>query len=109
VADTVRLVTFRVLHFFVRRVVVNGDSMVPALVDGQRVTALRRWRPLRVGDVVLVRDPREPGRWLVKRCIGLDASGVDLRGDNAAHSTDSRVFGSVPRRDVRWFVVNSPH
>jgi nickel-type superoxide dismutase maturation protease len=93
---------------WVRRVEVTGASMLPTYRPGERVTALRRWRALRVGDVVVVRDPREPQRWLLKRCGSLEGGLVELRGDNTAHSTDSRTFGPVPARSVRWLVLAPP-
>ena len=79
--------------------------MEPTFRPGERLTALRRWRPIRVGDVVVVRDPRDRSRWLLKRCVGRDGSLVDLRGDNLAASTDSRVFGLVPTRNVVYIVL----
>jgi nickel-type superoxide dismutase maturation protease len=95
----------RVLEFFARRVTVEGYSMMPTYRPGERLTALRRWRPVHVGDVVVVRDPREKSRWLLKRCVAKSQSKLDLRGDNAAGSTDSRNFGLVPSRDVVYIVV----
>jgi nickel-type superoxide dismutase maturation protease len=95
----------RVLEFIARRVTVEGYSMMPTYRPGERLTVLRRWRPVRVGDVVVVRDPRDRSRWLLKRCVGKSRSMLDLRGDNPAGSTDSRVFGLVPSHDVAFIVV----
>jgi signal peptidase I len=97
----------RVLEFFARRVTVEGYSMMPTYRPGERLTALRRWRSVRVGDVVVVRDPRERSRWLLKRCVAKSGSKLDLRGDNPAGSTDSRDFGLVASRDVAYVVVAS--
>jgi nickel-type superoxide dismutase maturation protease len=97
----------RVIEFFVRRVSVEGTSMAPTYRPGERLTALRRWRGVRPGDVVVVRDPRDSTRWLLKRCVARRGGMVELRGDNAAASTDSRDFGPVPSRDVAWLVVGS--
>jgi len=80
--------------------------MAPTYAPGERLTALRRWRPVRPGDVVVLRDPREPGRWLLKRCVARADGRLDLRGDNASGSTDSRAFGVVPSRAVGWIVVS---
>ena len=96
---------YRLVGFFFRRLTVEGTSMVPGYLPGERLTALRRWRRVRVGDVVVVRDPRDAKRWLLKRCVGCDAGGLELRGDNASASTDSRDFGPVARRDVAWIVL----
>ena len=96
----------RLLEFFLRRVTVEGSSMAPTYLPGERLTALRRWRPIRTGDVVVVRDPRDGSRWLLKRCVGRDGSLLDLRGDNVEASTDSRVFGLVPSRHVAYIVLS---
>lgn len=80
---------------------VRGRSMAPALLPGDRLLVVRIDRALRIGDVVLAPDPREPRRELVKRVAGIEADGVALRGDNVAASTDARV---APDR-VRWRAV----
>ena len=82
----------------VRFVAVDGDSMRPALIPGDRVLVLRtgRYRP---GHVVALADPRT-GRTIIKRVVATDGGEVVVRGDNAAASTDSRTFGPVPRAAV---------
>ncbi|HVB51254.1 MAG TPA: S26 family signal peptidase [Acidimicrobiales bacterium] len=100
-----RFAVTRILEFFVRRVTVEGSSMAPTYLPGERLTAFRRWRRVRLGDVVVVRDPRNPSRWLLKRCVERVGSLLDLRGDNAQASTDSRDFGLVPSRDAIYIVV----
>lgn len=82
----------------VRLVVVEGDSMRPALADGDRLLVVRL-RP-RIGDVVALVDPRLPSRTIVKRVVGVRGDRVDVRGDNASASTDSRAFGPVPRSSI---------
>jgi nickel-type superoxide dismutase maturation protease len=96
----------RFVEFFVRRVSVEGSSMEPTYQPGERLTALRKWRRVRPGDVVVVRDPRSADRWLLKRCVARLGARLDLRGDNASASTDSREFGLVPSREVGWIVVS---
>ncbi len=99
----------RVLEFFVRRLTVEGNSMAPTYQPGERLTAVRRWRRVQSGDVVVVRDPTEAHRWLLKRCVARVGSRVDLRGDNAVDSLDSRDFGLVPGRAVKYIVLTSSH
>ena len=82
---------------------VRGRSMSPTLLPGDRLIVVRA-RP-RPGDVVLAPDPRAPGRELVKRVISVGRSGVHLRGDNPAASTDARTFGAVSAAAIEWRAV----
>ena len=89
---------------------VQGASMVPTLLPGdwlivERRTYLRRLP--RPGEIVLAPDPRDPRRELVKRVISVDREAwtVELGGDQASASTDSRSFGAVPGATVRWRAV----
>ena len=97
----------RYLAFLVRRIRVEGQSMAPTYRPGQTLTALRRWRRVRPGDVVVVRDPRDAHRWLLKRCVARNGALVELRGDNALASTDSRDFGPVTNDVVKWIVIDA--
>lgn len=84
---------------------VRGRSMLPTLRPGDRLLALRLRRQPRPGEIVLAPDPRDPKRELVKRVLSVDASGVTLRGDNPAVSTDARVFGAIAPDLVGWRLV----
>lgn len=83
-----------------RRVEVTGDSMLPGLESGDRLL-VARWLPVRVGHLVVLNDPREGGRTLVKRVARLSTRGVLVVGDNPPASTDGRQFGPVPRRALK--------
>lgn len=77
--------------------------MAPTLLPGDRLlvdTRAFRKRLPRVGEVIVFADPEAPGRWLVKRVSRVDeASGaVEVRGDAAELSRDSRRFGPLPAR-----------
>lgn len=90
---------------WVVRVEVRGSSMTPVLVPGDRVLAVRT-PLLRPGDIVAALDPRRPSRLLVKRIAAvLPGDYVELLGDHRRASTDSRVFGPVPRELVAGRVV----
>ena len=95
-----------------RRLEVTGESMRPALMDGDRVLVWRT-RRLREGQVVALRDPRRPGRMMVKRVTGVRPAGrrasVVVHGDNPEASTDSRVFGPVGAELVLGRVVYRYH
>jgi nickel-type superoxide dismutase maturation protease len=84
--------------------------MLPTLAPGDRLLVESRTlgrRPPRVGEVVLASDPRRPERELIKRVVAVSAAAgtLELRGDAPEQSTDSRAFGAVPIRGVRWRVV----
>ena len=82
------------------RMEVEGDSMSPTLLPGDRLLVL--WsRRARTGDLVVVADPRHDERLMVKRVAGVGPEGVTVVGDNPAASTDSRSFGPVARVEGR--------
>ena len=90
------------------RVEVEGTSMAPALLPGDRLLLRRRRRggPLRTGEVVAFSDPR-PGqdRLMVKRVARVRGAEVTVLGDNPSSSTDSREFGPLELGSIRWVVV----
>ena len=90
--------------FPLRRFRVEDDSMQPALEPGDYVLVNRwayRLRAPRTGDLVVLRDPENPGRFLIKRLANsADPGRLTVLGDNESRSRDSRTFGSVDRRDL---------
>jgi nickel-type superoxide dismutase maturation protease len=78
---------------------VAGTSMLPTLQPGDRLL-VRRGRRARPGDLVVLPDPRDAARVLVKRVRATRTHGVEVAGDNLGASTDSRTFGVVPRSSV---------
>lgn len=84
---------------------VADESMTPTLRPGDRLLvdpAAYRRRPPAAGEVVVLVDPEDPGRWLVKRVASVDARAgtVDVRGDASAIARDSRRFGPVSVRSL---------
>lgn len=82
---------------------VEGDSMAPAYLSGDRLVVNRLAylvRGPRPGDVVVLRDPEVPGRLLLKRVAAVEDGRYVVLGDNPAGSRDSRRFGTVRRRDI---------
>jgi nickel-type superoxide dismutase maturation protease len=88
----------------VRRVVVTGESMLPAFEPGDRLILGPAGRS-RAGHVVALTDPRDARRLLIKRIRNVDGPILEVRGDNEAASTDSRDFGPVPRTRLAGRVV----
>ncbi|MFP5225809.1 MAG: S26 family signal peptidase [Actinomycetota bacterium] len=82
---------------------VRGDSMLPALKDGDRlaVRRLRKGEP-KQGQLVVI---RESGRPMVKRVSAVLAAGIEVAGDNPSESRDSRHFGPVLTRDIEGVVA----
>jgi nickel-type superoxide dismutase maturation protease len=81
------------------RVAVEGASMAPTLLAGDWLLVdpdgYAR-RAARIGELVLVHDPRRTDRLLVKRVASTFADGsLEVVGDARAASTDSRAFGAV--------------
>ena len=94
----------RIKEFFILPVVVEGTSMSPTYLPDERPTALRKWRRVRTGDVVVVRDPRDAQRWMLKRCVGR------VRRLTCAATTrwTRPIRGSSPApRDVAYIVLPS--
>jgi nickel-type superoxide dismutase maturation protease len=87
------------------RVVVHGTSMSPTFHPGDRLLLVRRLRRLRPGDLVALDDPRGTGLRLVKRVVAVDGDDVEVAGDNATSSTDSRSFGPVGHAAIRHLVL----
>ncbi|MFZ1483403.1 MAG: S26 family signal peptidase [Candidatus Saccharimonadales bacterium] len=81
---------------------VQGASMTPAYMPGQLVIALRPWRDVAVGDVIVF-DHKQIEK--IKRVRSLHDDGVYVVGDNTHASTDSRVFGLVEHQAVAAIVI----
>jgi inner membrane protease subunit 1 len=74
--------------------------MEPALRAGDWIVVRKLSRPPRVGDVVLVRDPRDRENLMLKRVSGVADGTCTILGDRPEESTDSRTFGPVPVANV---------
>jgi hypothetical protein len=97
---------------------VRDESMLPTLQPGDRLLvdpAAYRNRACSVGDLVVIVDPVERARWLVKRVVAVGpvgaapgaadgssvpAGSVWVLGDRPEVSRDSRQFGPVPLTEV---------
>jgi hypothetical protein len=83
----------------IRRVV--GDSMAPTLFAGDIVVS-KNPNAVKPGDIVIA---NVDGREVIKRAKKVSGKAVYLVGDNPLASTDSRVFGDVPRSAIVGVVM----
>jgi nickel-type superoxide dismutase maturation protease len=91
----IRVCAPAVVNMGLDRVTVTGLSMAPTLLPGDRLLVLRT-RRVRVGDIVVVHDPRDFSRDVVKRVAALEPDGaVAVHGDHTTASIDSRTYGPV--------------
>ncbi|MDT8070188.1 MAG: signal peptidase I [Terriglobia bacterium] len=62
-----------IIVFVYQPVKVEGTSMMPGLVDQERIFInkfIYRWEPIERGDVVVFRYPQDPSKSYIKRVIG---------------------------------------
>jgi nickel-type superoxide dismutase maturation protease len=90
----------RALFFLGRRkgFLVEGNSMLPALKDGDAVLINTKAKAA-AGDIVLANHPFKKSVKILKRVKEFDEKGdLFLVGDNREllESSDSRAFGAVP-------------
>jgi nickel-type superoxide dismutase maturation protease len=74
--------------------------MEPALRAGDWIVVSSLSRAPRMGEIVLMRDPRDPERLIIKRVAAVSERDCTVVGDNPEESTDSRTFGPVPLANV---------
>lgn len=96
------------------RLKVSGQSMLPAYSSGTTILASSLpyiFSQPKIGEAVVVRDPRD-GKLLLKRILECrDSSAAGLRmtyfvaGDNPQESTDSRTFGPISKNLILGKVI----
>ena len=84
------------------RYIVQGDSMMPNLADGQGTLASRLAYRLKAparGDVVVLRHPHRQGRTYIKRIVGLPGEHVEVREGHVC--IDGAMLPDLGRPDHR--------
>jgi signal peptidase I len=77
------LFCFFLIAFVAQAFRVQGTSMEPLLLDGERIVVNKfvyRFRPIERGDVVVFWYPRDPSVSFVKRVVALPGDLVEIRG-----------------------------
>lgn len=101
----------RVFGRFLRIIRVQGDSMVPALHDGDRLLAVRPgpWRPLQPGAIVVGRVPAVAGgdgtALFIKRVLALPGEVARVPLDRVSAGRLVEQFGAtIDGTDATWSV-----
>ena len=90
---------------------VQGNSMLPAFTEGDRILIKHRTsdlQPIHQGEVVMI---EREGELMLKRIVRYEIGGhtgqgmVTVEGDNKDESIDSRHWGAVPSRFVKAKVI----
>lgn len=86
IVETIALalvIALAVRTFVVQLYRVDGESMYPTLHHGDRLLVNKlvyRFRSPQPGEVVVLEDPFNPGRQLVKRVIAVEGEEVEVQG-----------------------------
>ena len=83
---------------------VSGSSMYPTLKEGDVLLVDKR-AELEEDQIVILKDPQNSKKVLVKRIIVLDSEYAWVEGDNNGNSRDSRDFGEVSRTNIIGKVI----
>lgn len=71
-----------IIIFVAQSFLVQGESMVPTLDDGERLLVDKvsyRFRPPRRGEIIVFGYPKDPRRKFIKRVIGIPGDTVEIR------------------------------
>ena len=97
------MVTGLLVHFVGRVTVVQGCSMEPGIVTGERIIIdllTYSFAIPRRGDVIVFRSPRNADNDYIKRVIGLPGDSVEIR-QGQTYVNDKRLFEPyVTMRDL---------
>lgn len=81
--------------------------MSPTLKEGQTVLVNRLsyiFSSPKRGDIVAIKDPRDH-KILIKRIDDVELKSFFVTGDNKEHSTDSREFGMIGKKEIVGKVI----
>lgn len=76
------VLAFFIRYFIVELYMVEGPSMRPTLVSGERLVVnkfLYRFKSPERGEVVVFRYPRDPSRDFIKRVIGVPGDTIEIQ------------------------------
>ncbi|BDR59595.1 signal peptidase I [Xylocopilactobacillus apicola] len=74
------LISNLLMAFIFSSETIDGQSMEPNFTDGDMVLSLRI-SPIKRGDVIIFKAPKDPDKYYVKRVIGLPGDRVEAKQD----------------------------
>jgi|SRR3989344_2195520 len=90
--------------------IVSGESMVPTFENADYLIVdelTYHFRDPQNGEVIIFKYPKDPSKYFIKRVVGVPGDTVDgnvlpegeyfVEGDNRGASSDSRIWGTLPR------------
>ena len=88
-----------IIIFLYQPVKVEGTSMMPGLEDQERIFVNKfvyRWEPIRHGDIVVFRYPRDTSKSYIKRVIGVAGDHIRIENGRVFVNGDALDEGYVP-------------
>jgi signal peptidase I len=97
-----------IIIFLYQPVKVEGTSMMPSLVDQERIFVNKfvyRLEPIERGDIVVFRYPYDPSKSYIKRVIGMAGDRIRIDGGQVYVNGDALDESYVPAEytDARTF------
>ena len=98
---------FLTLFFVFTPIRICGDSMHPTLIDGDVYFTLRvsKLHKFKEGDIYVYRTPYDKSKYAVKRLISSQGHYLFFEGDNKKVSYDSRHYGCISPKQVKFRVL----
>ena len=84
------------------KVVIHGNSMSPALKDGDEINFdSYKKQNIKIGDILVVNHPYSLNKKIVKRVSKIKGDSLYfLEGDNSYESSDSKTFGYISTESI---------
>ena len=75
------LIAFLIIKFVTQTSLVVGECMLPLLKDGDRILVNKfvyHFKPIKRGDIVVFKFPKDPSKEFIKRVIGLPGDRIKI-------------------------------